>query len=142
MEEFGDATTQSMFIYAQTDKIVSSVIESKYLSYVDRQEDIARLLGFFKARFNQLDTLQREKYSEDGYFVVPLHRFFTFMLARILMRNHTQKQVNSTEEVKDGETVAHPTATNFHNYLIEEGLVTSSEELQSLLELALVSGAK
>ena len=42
-------------MYAQCDLDLSSVIESKYLSYVERDEDVARLMRYFKDKFEQFD---------------------------------------------------------------------------------------
>ena len=44
MEEFGDSTTEFLFKYAQVDLDMVSVIESKYLSHVERDQDVARLM--------------------------------------------------------------------------------------------------
>ena len=44
MDEFGDATLQYLFNYAQADLDIVSVIESKYMSYVERKDDVARLM--------------------------------------------------------------------------------------------------
>ena len=41
--------------YAQTDLDIVSVIESKYLSYVETKEDVARLMKFFKQKFETID---------------------------------------------------------------------------------------
>ena len=56
MEAFGDAMVQYLLVYAQTDLDLVSVIESKYLSHVQRPEDVARLMKYFKAKFELLDA--------------------------------------------------------------------------------------
>ena len=59
MEEFGESTTEFLFKYAQVDLDMVSVIESKYLSYVERDQDVARLMRHFKSKFEQLDATYR-----------------------------------------------------------------------------------
>ena len=66
-----------------------------------------------------------------------MHRFFAFILARVLVSQYVGRL--AAEECKAGENLP---PTRFHEYLVEEGLVASSAELQSMLELALVTGAK
>ena len=51
MEEFGDSTTEFLFKYAQVDLDMVSVIESKYLSHVERDQDVSRLMNWFKGKF-------------------------------------------------------------------------------------------
>lgn len=51
MAEFGDSTTEFLLITAQVDLDMVSVLESKYLSYVERDQDVARLMKYFRVRF-------------------------------------------------------------------------------------------
>ena len=51
MAEFGDSTTEFLLILAQVDLDLVSVLESKYLSYVERVQDVARLMKYFRFSF-------------------------------------------------------------------------------------------
>ena len=138
MAEFGDATSQYLFNYAQSDLDLVSVIESKYLSYVERKEDVARLMQYFKQKFEMIDETYRAKHVDSGFFIVPTHRLFTFLLSRQLMSHYAGTQLaNSDMETEDDLPV-----TNFHAHLVESRVFASSEELQSVLELALISAAR
>ena len=56
MDELADSATEFLFKYAQVDLDLVSVIESKYLSYVERDQDVARLMQYFKSKFEELDA--------------------------------------------------------------------------------------
>ena len=110
-----------------------SVIESKYLSYVERDQDVARLMRHFKSKFEQLDATYRAQHADEGYFLVPVHRMFAFLLIRTLMGHYAGRRIQ-----QDGET---PT-TDFHQHLLDQNIFNSSSELQNVIELALISAAK
>lgn len=82
MAEFGDQTIQYLFLYASIDLEMSSVIESKYLSAVKNNADIARLLTYFSGRFEQLGQQHESEFSDKGVFMLPLHRNFTYLMSR------------------------------------------------------------
>ena len=93
MEEFADSTTQFLFTYAQADLDLVSVIESKYLSYVERSQDVARLMQFFKMKFEQMDAMHKAKHADAGFFLVPVHRLFAFLLIRTLISHYANTQI-------------------------------------------------
>ena len=69
-------------MFAQSDLEMVSVLESKYLSHVDRNVDVARLMAYFREKFLDIDEKFRNKYVDDGFFLAPIHRMFTFLLTR------------------------------------------------------------
>ena len=120
MEEFGDAATQFMFYFAHIELEMTSVLESKFLSCVNRSQDVARVIAYFKKKFEEIDILFKEVHSEEGFFLVPIHRLFTFLLTRVLMGYYAQRRLETTEESKE------PPSTDFNKYLVSEGIVASS----------------
>ena len=51
MDIFGDNVVEKLFYFAQSDLELVSVIESKYLSYFHRSQDISRVMKYFKSKF-------------------------------------------------------------------------------------------
>ena len=123
MEEFGDHTTQHLFMYAQCDLDLSSVIESKYLGYVERGQDVARLMRYFKHKFEQFDQTRLTEHQNAGFFLVPLQRAFSFLLTRVLMRYYASERMQVGEESKE------PPTTGFHDYLLQLGFAEGPAEL-------------
>eukprot|EP00354_Favella_ehrenbergii_P011879 CAMPEP_0170453102 /NCGR_PEP_ID=MMETSP0123-20130129/1791_1 /TAXON_ID=182087 /ORGANISM="Favella ehrenbergii, Strain Fehren 1" /LENGTH=214 /DNA_ID=CAMNT_0010715353 /DNA_START=1126 /DNA_END=1770 /DNA_ORIENTATION=- len=141
MNEFGDATLQYLFLYASIDLEMSSVLESKYLSAVERNEDLARLMRYFGSKFESIEADHLSKFCDRGTFMMPLHRNFTYLLSRSLVKHYACTQLGAVEEFKAGESVDLP-PTRFHEFLLEQGFFENEEQLQSIFERALFSGAK
>jgi len=102
---------------------MTSVIEKKFLSFVKRNQDVARMIAFFKKKFEEIENMYKEVHSDEGFFIVPIHRMFTFLITRVLMAYYAQKRMDTNEESKE------PPPPNFHNYIVSEKIVESSEEL-------------
>lgn len=69
--------------------------------------------------------------------MVPLHRLFAFLLIRQLMGHYAEnriREVGGAEEEKP--------APKFHEHLLQKDIFGSIDELQSTIELALISAAK
>ena len=68
MVEFGDNVIQYLYLYAAVDLEMTSAIESKYLSAVKNNADIARLLTYFGNRFEQLELTHLSSFNDKGTF--------------------------------------------------------------------------
>ena len=134
MEEFGDLNSQILFIFANMDLELTSVLESKYLSCLERKEDIARLMRFFGQKFTEIDQKFQESHTEEGFFLVPAQRLFSYMMTRTLMAYYATERVSGAE--------ATPPATNFGDYLVSSRIVESQEALEKTLMPALVTAAR
>jgi len=102
---------------------MTSVIEKRFLSFVKRNQDVARMIAFFKKKFEEINSMYNDVYSDEGFFIVPIHRMFTFLFTRVLMGYYAQKRMETNEESKE------PPTSNFHNYLVSEKILASSQEL-------------
>jgi len=60
--------------------------------------------------------------------MLPAHRYFAFLLTRVLMENYVRRLTENDEEHKAGEESELP-PTKFHEYLVCELFVDSPEEL-------------
>ena len=110
------------------------MIESKYLSYVERNEDAIRLLKYFQGKFADLEKQYNAAHWSQGFFIAPTHRLFTYMMTRVLLSHYSKNCLSSdpAEESKSDDFATPP--TNFHEYLMENNFCDSSDELQSLIE--------
>ena len=81
MEEY-ETALESRLINAELDLI--SKIE-RYLLYAIRPDDIRKLFKTFLPLFDNLDEqLSSNKYR--GFFIMPVHRLFSFFIGRVLMK--------------------------------------------------------
>lgn len=123
MDQFGDSTTEKLFMFAQSDLEMVSVLESKYLSYIDRNVDVARLMTYFRAKFLEIDEKFRNEYVDDGFFLAPIHRMFTFLLTRVLMKFYAEKVS------QDDDGTEPPMKTDFHNFMVENSLMQDADQM-------------
>lgn len=56
MAEFGDMNTKFLQIYAITEMEMTSVIESKYLSFIKRHEEVKQIFAYFKRKFSEVNN--------------------------------------------------------------------------------------
>lgn len=120
MEAYGDSEVQGLTYYATLDLELTSVIESKFLSWVRKPKDVARLFKFFVSKFAEIDNNFHAKHSEEGFFMVPIHRMFTYLFTRVLMSYYSTKRLDGVE---DGDSSKELPSPNFSDYLVEAGIV-------------------
>lgn len=94
------------------------MLESKFLSCIRRNEDVTRFVTFFKKKFDEIDNEFHANHTEQGFFMVPIHRMFTYFFTRVLMRHYIIRKLDG---VPEGETPA----PRFCAYLCSEGIVES-----------------
>ena len=112
-------------MYASIDLEMSSVVESKYLSAVRSNADIARLLTYFSGRFEQIGQKHESELNDKGVFMLPLHRNFTYLMSRQLVKHYATNVLGGLDEERKAGEGSLP-ATQFHQYLVQSNLVPDS----------------
>lgn len=63
----------------------------KYLQYVIRTDDVKKVLNTFLALFDNLSD-QLDSQKGKGFFLMPVHRLFSFLITRVLCKAYVESQ--------------------------------------------------
>ncbi|MFO0116917.1 MAG: hypothetical protein ACK521_04655 [bacterium] len=61
----------------------------RYLQYVIHAEDVKKLLSTFIALFESLSE-QLESLKGKGFFLMPIHRLFSYVITRVLLKAYIE----------------------------------------------------
>ena len=83
---------------------MTSVLESKYLSFIKRNEETKQIFSYFRQKFSEVNKIFETKHSEKGFASVPTHRLFAFFLTRLLMKHYAGTVLLNNDSKKNEET--------------------------------------
>jgi len=63
----------------------------RYLMYVIHIEDIQKMLNTFLTLFDSLSE-QLESLKGKGFFLMPIHRLFSYLFTRVLLKAYIESQ--------------------------------------------------